>query len=222
MFRKDGEIMSKNEIMKNDDNNVVIPYLKTDADGEISYPTCKLCNTEFRKEIENYYDHHPNYRGLVRWIKNTYDISVSYPAVRNHIINHYKASQKYQFMEGYADDIKRWLQIPNARIPALKRRRAMLEREMVGLGAETDDLTGDDKRKNIELMRKVADTLLVYDAKIDEHYQKVEPVTMILSQLNIIMKEVMNKPHVDETKEAFDEVLARLENAIGDIINEEK
>jgi hypothetical protein len=155
------------------------------------------------------------------WLKDNHNLEVSYPAVRNHIINHYKASQKYMFMEGYAEDIKKWMAMPNDRIPALKKRRAILEREMVGLGAENDDKFGDEKRRNIELMKKLADTLLNYDSKIDELYKRMEPVTMVLTQLNIIMTDVVKNSHEDETKEAFDEVLGRLEVAVGDIISAE-
>ena len=206
---------------KDDGNDDVIPYFKRDEDGQICHPLCKICNSECRKEAENYYDNTPNYKALVRWLKDNHDIEISYPAVRNHIIHHYKANQKYEFMSGYAEDVKKWMQIPNDRIPALKKRRAMLEREMVGLGADNDDKKGDEKRKNIELMKKLADTLLVYDNKIEEMYKKMEPVTMVLTQLNIIMTDVVKKTQEDETKEAFDEVLNRLEDAIGDILNSE-
>lgn len=209
-----------NDIVKHDEVEAyVIPYLKTDKTGTISHPNCKFCNAECREQAENYYDNTPNYRALVRWLKDNHDVEISYPSVRNHIIYHYKASQKYQYMEGYQDDIKKWMQMPNDRIPALKKRRAILEREMVGLGADTDSLKGDEKRKNIELMKKLADTLLTYDVKIEELYKKMEPVAMVLTQLNIIMMDVVKKSHENETKEAFDEVLSKLELSIGDIIN---
>ena len=212
--------MSKNEIVvTNEEEAAVIPYLKNDNQGNILHPNCKLCNAECREQAENYYDNTPNYRALVRWLKDNHDLEISYPSVRNHIIYHYKANQKYQFMEGYAEDVKKWMQMPNERIPALKKRRAILEREMVGLGAEIDDLKGDEKRKTIELMKKLADTLLTYDIKIEELYKRMEPVTMILTQLNVIMTDVVKKSNKDETKEAFDEVLSKLEIAIGDIIS---
>lgn len=211
-----------NDIVKQDEGeSQIIPYLKTDDDGQIYHPLCKICNSDFRKEAENFYDNTPNYRALMRWLKDNHNLEISYPSVRNHIVNHHKASQKYLFMEGYAEDVKKWMQMPNERIPALKKRRAILEREMVGLGAENDDKSGDEKRKNIELMKKLADTLLNYDVKIDELYKRMEPVTMVLTQLNIIMTDVVKKAHEDETKEAFDEVLSKLEVAIGDIINAE-
>jgi len=213
--------MSNIEKRKEEGEANVIPYFKTDANGEISHPLCRICNSDCRKEAEAYYENTPNYRALVRWLKNNHDLDISYPAVRNHIINHYKASQKYLFMEGYAEDIKKWMQMPNERIPALKKRRAILEREMTMLGADNDDKKGDERRKNIELMKKLADTLLNYDTKIDELYKRMEPVTMVLTQLNIIMTDVVKNAHEDETKEAFDEVLSKLENAIGDIINSE-
>lgn len=215
--------MSKRKmIVRNDmELSVVIPYLKQDQEGNITHTSCKLCNVEFREEAENYYDNTPNYRALVRWLKDVHDIEISYPSVRNHIIYHYQANQKYKFMEGYADDIKKWMLMPNERIPALKKRRAILEREMIGLGAESDDLKGEEKRKNIELMRKLADTLLAYDVKIEELHKRMEPVTMILTQLNVIMTDVVKKSQANETKEAFEEVLNKLEVAIGDIINSE-
>lgn len=211
--------MSNGEIVKKEDEAFVIPYLKTTDRGDFLHPTCKLCSAECREQAENYYDNTPNYRALVRWLKDNYGIEISYPSVRNHIIYHYKANQKYQYMEGYAEDVKKWMQMPNERIPALKKRRAILEREMIGLGAEADDLSGDEKRKTIELMKKLADTLLTYDVKIEELYKRMEPVTMVLTQLNIIMTDVVNKSHENETKEAFDEVLNKLEVAIGDIIS---
>lgn len=217
-----------NNIVPSGNNNIapngeqeasVIPYLKTD--GTICHPTCKICNAEFREDAENFYDGTPNYRALMRWLHDNHNFDISYPAVRNHIIYHYKATQKHQFMEGYADDVKKWMRMPNDRIPALKRRRAILEREMVGLGTEVDDMKGDEKRKHIELMKKLADTLIVYDTKIEDLYKRMEPVTMVLTQLNIIMTDVVKNAHEDETKEAFDEVIGKLELVINDIINSE-
>jgi hypothetical protein len=207
------------DIVKKEEDAFVIPYLQTSSSGDFSHPRCKLCQAECREQAENYFDNTPNYRALVRWLKDNHDLEISYPSVRNHIIYHYKANQKYQYMEGYADDVKKWMQMPNERIPALKKRRAILEREMIGLGAEADDLKGDEKRKTIELMKKLADTLLTYDVKIEELYKRMEPVTMVLTQLNIIMTDVVKNVHADETKEAFDEVLNKLEVAIGDIIS---
>lgn len=211
-----------NDIVKHDEGEAsVIPYLQTDSEGNISHPLCKICNSDCRKEAENFYDNTPNYRALMRWLRDGHDIDISYPAVRGHIINHYKASQKYLEMEGYAIDVKKWMAMPNERVPALKKRRAMLEREMVKLGSDNDDKQGDERRKNIELMRKLADTLLNYDTKIDELYKRMEPVTMVLTQLNVIMTDVVKKSHEDETKEAFAEVLSKLEECIGDIIDSE-
>ena len=213
--------MSNIQKRKDEGESYVIPYNSIDNRGDITNNQCKLCNFEHRVEAENYYDNTPNYRALVRWLKDTYDFEISHPAVRNHILYHYKASQKYELMNGYAEDIKRWMSMPNDRIPALKKRRAILEREMVGLAADTEDLKSDERRKNIELVRKLADTLLNYDAKIDELYKRVEPVTMVLTELNVIMTDVVKHSKDQETKEAFDEVLSKLETAIGDILSSE-
>ncbi len=213
--------MSKDIVKREEGEASVIPYLKTDDRGAILHPHCKLCNAACREEAENRYDNTPNYLALARWLKDNHNLEISYPSVRNHIIYHYKANQKYQFMEGYAEDVKKWMQMPNDRIPALKKRRAILEREMIGLGAENDDKKGDEKRRNIELMKKLADTLLNYDTKIDELYKRMEPVTMVLTQLNIIMTDVVSHVNADETKEAFEEVLSKLEIAVGDIISAE-
>ena len=70
-------------------------------------------------------------------------------------------------------------------------------------------------------MKKLADTLLAYDVKIEELHKRMEPVTMVLTQLNVIMTDVVKKSQANETKEAFDEVLNKLEVAIGDIISSE-
>jgi SMC interacting uncharacterized protein involved in chromosome segregation len=212
------DLMNNEIVSCNKKIEEIIPYKKTDNEGNIVVPGCKLCSLPCREEAENYYDQIKNYLGLKKWLKDVHDIEISYPSVRNHIIFHYKAHQKQENMQEYAKDVKKWMGMGSDKIGSLKKRKAILERELVGLGAEAEDLKSDEKRKHVDLMKKLADTLLDYDAKIDEFEVSMSPAKIILNQLNIIITEELSSGSNAETKQVLSKVLDNLNNSVKDLI----
>ena len=53
----------------------------------------------------------------------------------------------------------------------MKKRRAILEREIVRLGVGLTDKNDAEKRRDIELIKKIADVFMNYDSKINELYK---------------------------------------------------
>lgn len=206
-----------------DNKNKLAPQKKKNymgKSGQITSPNCKLCNFEHRAEVEEYYENNPNYNRLKYWINKEYGLSVSYPAVRNHILYHFKAGEQYEKIEGYVGEITKWMNLSTNRLDSLKKRRAILERNLTYLGAEAEDMKSDEKRKHIELMKKLADTLLAYDNRIEEIEGELEPITIVFQQMNVVMQEVLN--NTDDkvvVQSAFDSFLKQLEESVKDKID---
>ena len=214
MAKYEKVIIDENSITaKEIDETNIIPYNKVE---EISKKSCKLCQSDLRKEAESQYDSTPNYKSLVNWLKGK-GLDISYPAVRNHIIYHYRAIQNRQALLDYAQDVKKWSGIRDSETTSLKIRMAILERNMISIDAAGEDLPLEEKRKNAETVKKLADTLLACGSKMEEHRKKMEPVTIILNQLQIIIKDEIKENRTSETKQVLTNVLERLQETAIDI-----
>jgi len=198
-------------------NEKIIPY--TSSEEQICVSNCKICQSEFRAEIEEYFDSTNNLKNLHRWVRGTYQIDISYPAVRNHIIYHYQASQKYKFLEGYSGEIKQWIDIGQDPLSSLRKKKAILEKELVSLGAESEELKNDSKLRHIELMNKISNTLLAYDSKIEEIEKKAEPARLIMNQLSIILKDEAMNSNSPEVKVVLSNILDKLDKTIGHLVD---
>ncbi|KKK81176.1 hypothetical protein LCGC14_2816130 [marine sediment metagenome] len=129
----------------------------------------------------------------------------------------FRQDKKKEYLMGYAEDIERWIDNQPNKIFSLKEKIAILEREMIILGAEGEDLPLVERRKNAETLKKLADTLLNYEDKLDQYERQMEPVTIIVNQLRIIINDEITHLRTPETKKVLVNVLERLQDKVGDI-----
>ena len=133
-------------------NDSIIPY----GDDEMSHPivkaNCKLCNSEFRDEAENMFlqQRKPNFNVILLFLKGQGE-EISFQAVKNHLVNHYKAHFRKEFLTEYSDDIKRWIDNQPNKVNAIRQRIAVLEKEMVEIASEGSSLQLEDRRKNADI-----------------------------------------------------------------------
>ena len=217
---KDIAILDSNQqeiVIGDKKQSPIIPYTKKDIEV-VKKTNCKLCMSEFREEAEVMFDKTNNYSAVVRWIEEKGE-KMTIPAVRNHIIYHYKAPQKKEFLIEYTKDISKWVMTRSDKIDAIKNRMAILDRELLMIGCEGDDLPLEQRRKNAEIMKKLADTLLVYESKLTEYEKQLEPVTVIVQELRIIIKDEMEQGVNNETRRVLINILEKLQQSIGAIKN---
>jgi hypothetical protein len=201
----------------------IIPYTKEETLETITRPNCHLCQSKLRQEAEILFlkQRVPSYNAIVTFLKDRGE-EVSWPGVRNHLVFHFKAQQKKEFLSEYAYDIEKWIAIQPDKATALKKRMAVLEREMMMIGSEGEDMPIIERRKNAETIKKLADTLLTYEEKLEQYEKALEPVTIIVNQLKIIISDEMEQVGTPETRKVLINVLERLQNKVGDIIVQEE
>jgi hypothetical protein len=200
----------------------VIPYEEKEVLEVITKTNCKLCQCKFREEAEKEFEKTNNYKAIANWLTKEKKFEVSYPAIRNHMLYHFKGKQRKEFLNEYAKDVEKWVNLHENKVDALNSRIAILDREMVTIAAEGDDLPLDERRKNAETVKKIADTILVYESKLHEYEAKLEPVQIVMNQLQVIVTDEIKNMGSDEVKRALVTVLERLHDSVGDMVIEQR
>jgi len=218
--KKGGEIIVSQNTGRSSN---VIPYTREETLLVINKKNCKLCQSKFREEAELMYlkQRVPSYNGIMVFLKGRGE-EISWPGVRNHLIFHFRAQQKKEFLTEYASDIEKWIKAQPNKILSLRKRIAILEREMIMIGVEGEDLPLIERRKNAETLKKLADTILVYEERLEGQEKTLEPVTIIVNQLRIIINDEMSHVGSTETKKVLVKVLERLQNKVGNMVIEEE
>jgi hypothetical protein len=215
-------VRESNEITSDtiNDEGILIPYVAADVKGKKKIRSdCKFCKCEFKDEAEKLFasQKSPNYYAIHTFLIGK-NVDVSYPGVRHHLIYHFQTIQHQEWLLEYAADIKEWLKMPTNKVFALKKRMAMLDKTMMEIASQSEGLKMDEKRKSAETVKKIADTLLAYEVKLEEYQESLKPVTVIVNQLKIIISDEMSHGGSRETKKVLVNVLERLEESVGDMI----
>ena len=216
--------MSDNEIVVSSagsgENGSVVPYhFKIE---KINRANCKLCQLDCRDEVEKWYEEQPrkNFTQIRNRLLQEKKIDLSLPSIKNHLIRHYDIVQKNAILSEYADDLQKWVDTQSDKVVSLKARVATLEREMMMLAAESDELAGDDKRKNAEMIRKLSETILVHQDKLSILEEDLKPVALVFNQLQMIIQDEMRDITSQTTRRVLIKVIERLKESIGDMIIE--
>lgn len=219
--------LKQNEIVvvKNTENNEQIQELSpfNFKIGRVYRSNCKLCNSEYRKEVEDMYDaqKRKNFLQIKRKLQEKYNFEISDVAIRNHLIFHYKAPLENESLQEYSEVIQAWMNMHTNKVNSLRARMAMLDKQLFMIGQKNEEEEDmQEKRKNAETMKKIAEIILSYEGKLDEYRQEVKPLTLIFNQLKIIVTEEMKNIDSIKTKKVLGSVLTKLQDSVGDMILE--
>ena len=181
---------------------------------------CKLCTSKYRAELEQFYEDKRNMRSVVSELKN-YGEEISYSAIRNHFIYHYLPQQKKLTIKEYASTIKELMQDQKDRREQLVERYAMTQDYYYDLSSIIPSLEREERFKNVEKIKILADLLSDIEEKIAEIDKAMEPVQVILGNLVAFFKERMQKAS-EETKRALNDILDDLANSTKNLLIEKK
>ncbi|MCD6435558.1 MAG: hypothetical protein J7L15_04150 [Clostridiales bacterium] len=200
--------------------NNIVPYIP--ADDRITKKSCKLCNFEFRDEAEERFMNQRihNFNDIFTFVKSK-GFDGSWFAVKNHLVRHFKNPKDREFLIEYAEDVQKWIKSQPDKMFSLRKRIAMLDREMFLLAAESDNLPNDERRKNADSIKKLADTLLNFESKLDDYQKSLEPATVVINHLKLIITDEVQHVSSRESKKVLVNVLERMQDQVGDLIVEE-
>ncbi len=214
--------MAKKEITVTQkiDSSLKVPY-EFNSD-RTTRKNCKLCQCEFRDEVEGWYEEQrrKNYSAIKTKLNEEKELKISVNAIKNHMLYHYKATERKSTLTEYMTDVQSWVLMQTNKVAALKTRIAILEREMMVIASEGEDLDLAERRKNAETIKKIADTLLTYDAKLKEYEKDMEPVRIVFNQLKVIVKDEMEGIEDVKARNIIYNVMGRLKDNVGDMIIE--
>lgn len=163
---------------------------------------CKLCNSEYRGEAEAMFRKGTTYQSITDWLLAK-DVNITYRAVNHHMKKHYDAQENAFILGDYANDVLQWVDMNDkgSAIDSIKRRMAVIEREFHTLAAESDSLkTVVDRQKNAEQVRKIADTLLGYQVKLNELVQEKYDLGKLATGITNAIEERVNKTSNEAVK----------------------
>ena len=182
---------------------------------------CKLCNSEHRSEAEDLWEKNNNINSVYRLIESKGE-KVSYPAIRRHLISHYKKKESLEKKIEYIKDLKIWRANRIEKEDRLDLLMSILEKRIVELAAEQDGNTDDSGRKMSETMVKLIQQLLACQQTADDYKQLLEPVKLIIARLQNIVKEEVQTNSGMDVRKALMNVVSSLEKDVHEIMKNGK
>jgi len=179
---------------------------------------CKLCNSPFRIEAEEMYEKDRNLLKVKKFLDEEIDgkkrLDVFYPAVRQHIYRHYENQQNTKILREFAEDVNKYLPLQSSPEGSIRRKIAILERDMIWLAAKSDELCLSERRKNSEIVKKLADTILTYESKLEDMKERLDPYRQVLTCLAEIVKDEIKGLEEKEDQQKFIPILNNIVNQL--------
>lgn len=214
----------KNNIQKFDEKDNIFSNLENIANFQknlIHNSGCKLCHSENRVEAEEMWEKTNNMNAVFRLMESKGE-KISYPAIRSHLINHYKKQESLEKISNYAKDLKLWRQNKIEKEERLETIMSILEKRIIEIAAEQDGDTGESGRKMSDTLVKLVQQLMSCQQSLDEHKQIMEPVNLIVARLQNIVKEEINSNSGSDVRKALINVVSSLEKDVHEIIKNGK
>tara|TARA_Y100000310_G_C20685193_1_gene818523 strand:+ start:1554 stop:2207 length:654 start_codon:yes stop_codon:yes gene_type:complete len=196
----------------------MIPYDNPEeVNTEIISSRCKLCNSKNKEEAEALYDQRHNMSMVQRFLDKKGE-KISQNAIAAHMKNHFGSSKTISGLKWFDRDVGLWDRLPYNREQSIRRWISILTRELHILGSQSDALSLEDRRRNVEQVRKIVETLANCDSKLNELQEQKEPVQLIFKQLNIIVQDKLKENDNPQVRTFIVDVLEKLQQETGDMV----
>ena len=182
---------------------------------------CKLCQSKNREEAEMAYEDGKSIKAIQNLLSAKGE-KISYPAVRNHLIYHYVAQQKNLRLTEYAKDLKKWMENELDRESEIKARIGMLRRQMYLIASETEGSSLEEQRKSADTIKKLMEALMACEEKLDEKNSDMQPVEIVIRNLNDLVNVEIKTAKTDETKKVLGTLLDKLAKSVDSIMLDRK
>lgn len=216
--------MENSDIKKYNSEKVefsMLDSIASDQNKLIHNSGCKLCNSEFRSEAEELWEKTSNMNAVYRLLESKNN-RISYPSIRSHIINHYKKQETLEKISNYAKDLNIWRKNKVEKEERLSIIMSILEKRILEIAAEQDGDTSELGRKMSDTMVKLVQQLISCQQVLDEHKQVMEPVKLIISRLQSIVKEEISSNNGNDVRKALINVVSSLEKDVHEIMKNGK
>jgi len=174
---------------------------------------CKFCMSEFRHAAEENYEKTKNITATFNFLKK-HNEEISYNAIRNHIIRHYKKHEIQLKLKEWAEDIPAFVAAKKDRKSTLEERIAILTHQLAMICSETDGCCLEERRKTADAAKKLSDAITSLEDKIEEIDQSMEPVFIIIEKIKDIVSLRIKSNDSEEVKRELMTVLEQLAESV--------
>ncbi|MAG24442.1 hypothetical protein CMI47_02585 [Candidatus Pacearchaeota archaeon] len=183
----------------------------------INKSNCKFCQCDFRGDAESLWLQSNSISGVHRFLRSK-EVSISYAAVRNHLLSHFqKEVSKIQVAE-YLNDLSEWRKSQLDKENRLELMLSVLEKRIFELSSMPKD-SDEQFRKNSEIICKMMQQAISVQDSLDKHKGAVEPVTIFIKRLQEVIELQIEGSNSKETRNALVQVVSTLEKNIGDLLS---
>ena len=188
---------------------------------KITKKGCKCCESKFREEAEELFEKTNNIRAVRKFLEEKGQ-KISYLAVRNHINKHYLGTERLQSVKEWLEDVNRYSSNKSDRVRELRGRKNALNREFLLIAAGTDGESLEERRKSADALKKISDTMISIEDKIDDIENEKAPVEILIENFQQIIADKIKKTTTEEVKRVLLDTLTELSDSVGGMSIEEK
>jgi hypothetical protein len=205
------------EIKKAEKLTPMIQHAESLSENVITKCNCKLCNSPFRIEAEEIYEQMNSAKYVWKWLLGKGE-KICYLPVRNHIIQHYLKQEQNVKIKSYSEHLKVWVNQKIDKKSSIEERIAMLNNELIIIASETEGLSLEERRRSSEAIRKITDSILMHEEKLDAMDKSIEPIYVVINKLRDIIAEKIKKSSNEEVKKELMSLLEELSASLGDLM----
>ena len=155
---------------------------------------CKLCNSDHRADAETLFDKTNRFQSVVDLLANRGE-KISFKAVKNHLEQHYIAQERRLRVRDYAVHLQDYLKVKGDFMDDLMMCRAIIRKELMEIGSESNGLSSRDRTKNTELLTKLMGQLMLCAEQERKHKGETHLAEVMLAKLiSIVDAEKLNAP----------------------------
>lgn len=216
--------MSK-DLAKNDAGDINLNAFKGFIEGfgdKQPRKSCKLCNSKFRKEAEDMAERGTSNRQIYRFLVEDKKEEISYGAVNSHLNNHFREEHESLNLQEFASKLAKWGTLAKNDEALFGRYINFLDMEAMSLAAENSNLPLDQRRRNDELILKIAQIIASYKEQLHRIHAEMRPVEVVITSLNRIIQVKLEGCKDPEVKNVLTDIIEQLVREVGDLPVEEK
>jgi len=190
-------------------------YSDMQPDSIIHRSDCKLCNSEYREAVEREFSSSDSYKAAYNKIRMK-DPSISYDAVRRHILNHFTPYMRGIMIKSYAKNIEKMMQSKYVVKQEITERIRILQDKIYDIGSMSSGANFVNTVKAADTLCKLTSAIARLDEQLIEINRELEPVYMVIQNLKDIINDVIKETNNPEITRAVKEIFTRLVESVKD------
>jgi len=199
----------------------IIEYAKNLTCEPVLKSNCKMCNSIYRKEAEEFFAEGKSSHFIYKWLKGKNE-EISDRAVHNHFMQHYHKPMIEQRMKAYAESLEDYSKIHMEEEQRLNLYLIALDQQIHNLNSCIGNIYSDDMRKSQETLTKLIDQSMKIQEKIRSLKQENEPIKILVERLNNVMTIKWNETKSQEAKAVISEIVDLIVKETEPLVNANK